>query len=76
MPEKNHDNPEIPDFSIETLGAPEYESPLKKYMDEKIGMEGFVDDNRRIVYKFLIIHDILYHDVRTSFMIGMVPLRV
>ena len=50
MPEKNHDNAESPDFSIETLGAPEHESPLKKYMDEKIGMEGFIDDNRRIVY--------------------------
>jgi len=50
MPKKNSDTTITPDFSIETLGPAQYESPLKEYMDEKLCNRGFTDDTERIVY--------------------------
>ena len=50
MPTKNSDKIVTPDFSIETLGTPHYDSPLKKYMDEKFSHKGFTNDTERIVY--------------------------
>ena len=50
MLKNNHETSDLPDFTIETLGPAQYESPLKKHMDDKMCKKGFVNDSERIVY--------------------------
>jgi len=50
MPKKNPDTTITPDFSIERLGTAQYDSPLKKHMDENLCKKGFVSDTVRIIY--------------------------
>ncbi|MFC1694194.1 ATP-dependent 6-phosphofructokinase [Candidatus Latescibacterota bacterium] len=42
--------PDVPDFTIERLGSPKYDSPLKDYLETQINTHGFTSDNERIVY--------------------------
>ncbi len=54
MPKNEPDITITPDFSIECLGKAQYDSPLKKHMDEKLCQKGFVSDTERIVYDPMI----------------------
>ena len=45
-----------PDFSIERLGTPHYDSPLITHLEGKLGATGFINDNERIVFDPRIEH--------------------
>lgn len=45
-----------PDFSIERLGTPHYDSPLITHPKGKLGATGFINDNERIVCDLRIEH--------------------
>ncbi|MCE5252081.1 ATP-dependent 6-phosphofructokinase [bacterium] len=40
----------LPDFTIDKLGKPEYDSPLLEHLDPMNTLQGFVEDTARIVY--------------------------
>jgi 6-phosphofructokinase 1 len=50
------ENDTIPDFTIDRLGTPRYDSPLKAHMEDKLGTHGFVRDDERIVYNPKLKH--------------------